>query len=57
MLSSSELVSWDQEKGQWHTPEKEEGEGEEEEEGEEKEGWREGTARDLVCECSSTLSE
>lgn len=26
MLSSSELVSWDQEKGRWHRPEKEDGE-------------------------------
>lgn len=42
MLSSPEHVSWDQEKGQWHRP---------------KEEKEEGTMRDSVCECSSTLSE
>ena len=48
MPSSSELVSWDQEKGQWHRGPKREEEEEREEEGE---------TRDSVCECSSTLPE
>lgn len=50
MPSSSELVSWDQEKGQWHRgPKKREEEVEERGE--------EGAMRDSVCECSSTLPE
>lgn len=48
MPSSSELVSWDQEKGQWHRGPKEK---------EEEEEVEEGATRDSVCECSSTLSE
>lgn len=47
MPSSSELVSRDQEKVQWHGPKKMGG-------GEEMEV---GATRDSVCECSSTLSE
>lgn len=50
MLSSSEPVSWDQEKGQWHRPKER---GEEVEKKEEEEG----ATRDSVCECSSTLPE
>lgn len=46
MPSSSELVSWDQEEGQWH------GVGGPKE----REEW-EGATRDSVCECSSTLPE
>lgn len=52
MPSSSELVSWDQEKGQWHRGPKEE----EEEKGED-EVEEEGETRDSECECSSTLPE
>lgn len=47
MPSSSELVSWDQEKGQWHRGPKER----------EEEVEKEGATRDSVCECSSTLPE
>lgn len=67
MPSSSELVPWDQEKGQWHRPKGGGGQG----------GWRrgrrwkgeggggggdgeereEGATRDSACECSSTLPE
>lgn len=50
MPSSSELVSWDQEKGQRHRGLKKKKEAEEEE-------VEEGATRDSVCECSSTLPE
>lgn len=60
MPSSSELVPWDQEKGQWHRPKGGGGEGEEREEEEveetERRG-RRGATRDSACECSSTLPE
>lgn len=56
MLSSSELVSWDQENGQWRRPEEGEGGGGRGG-GAVGGGRREGTARDSVRECSSTLSE
>lgn len=51
MPSSFELVSWDQEKGQWHRGPKEE------EEQREEEVEEEGEMRDSVCDCSSTLPE